>query len=198
MSPDLESITDTGNKISRRAQITGTANITLGGKTVIQSDVVLRGDLHRLPQRKEDGTMERTPTAISIGRYTVISSGCVLRPPGRNSGGTWRYYGMKVGDNVFVGPNTILSSASISSHVHIGASCTLGDFSIINSNVKILPGTVVPALMVVPPGVVLGGQPARVVGELGEGWGGGGNGVGGGEEAWTEGGELRELVRAIR
>lgn len=47
--------------------------------------------------------MERTPTAISIGRYTVISSGCVLRPPGRNSGGTWRYYGMKVGDNVFVG-----------------------------------------------------------------------------------------------
>jgi dynactin-5 len=50
--------------------------------------------------------------------------------------------------------------------------------------------------MVVPPGVVVGGRPARIVGEVGEGWG-----VvvgGGGPEEWVEGGDLRGVVRSIK
>lgn len=77
----------------------------------------------------------------------------------------------------------------------------------IKENVKILPDTVIPANMIIPPGSVVGGRPARVVGEVGEGWGVsggvGGLGIGGvagsGEEkGWVEGGDLRELVRSIR
>jgi hypothetical protein len=100
-------VQDSGNKVSRRAAITGTANITLGGRTVIQADVHLRGDLHPtrpLPQSSAGSSRpDVPPTSISIGRCTVISTGCVIKPPSRVSRGTVHYYPMKVGDNVFIG-----------------------------------------------------------------------------------------------
>lgn len=89
--------------------------------------------------------------------------------------------------------------------MHIGERVTIGPFVIIKENVKILPNTVIPANMVIASGSVVAGRPARVIGEVGEGWGvsgggsGGGLGVGGGgEEKWVEGGDLRELVRSIK
>jgi len=72
-------------------------------------------------------------------------------------------------------------------------------FCIVRENVKVLPNTVVPGLMVVPPGCVVGGRPGRVVGEVGEGWGVSPGVAGGGTgEGWVEGGDLRELVRSIK
>ncbi|OCK84345.1 dynactin subunit 5 [Lepidopterella palustris CBS 459.81] len=200
--------TDSGNKVSRRAAITGTANITLGGRTVISADVHLRGDLHPsrpAPSSSNNGpARDAPPTSISIGRCTVVSAGCVVRPPSRVSRGAVHYYPMKIGDNVFIGPNTTISAISISSHVHIGAGCVIHPFAIIKDNVKILPNTVVPAHMVIPSGSVVAGRPARVVGEVGEGWGVSAGGAGGGAlggaggQGWVEGGDLRELVRGIR
>ncbi|KAF3041618.1 hypothetical protein E8E11_001513 [Didymella keratinophila] len=172
--------TDSGNKVSRKAAITGTANITLGGKTVIMADVQLRGDLKPTRPMPSQSGKETTPISINIGRCTI-------------------------GDNVFVGPNCTISAIQISSHVHIGANVTIQPFAIIKENVKILPYTVVPTNMVIASGSVVGGQPARIVGEVGEGWGVGGGGAGGGlgvggggEEKWVEGGDLRELVRSIK
>ena len=95
----------------------------------------------------------------------------------------------------------MISAISIGSHVHIGANVTIHDFAIIKENVKILPNTVIPGAMVIAPGSVVGGQPARIIGEVGEGWGVSGGGVGnggGGEDKWVEGGDLRELVRSIK
>lgn len=89
--------------MSRRAAITGTANITLGGRTVIMADVHLRGDLHSTRTAPSSSGKEATPTAISIGRCTVISTGSVIRPPYRTSRGQIHYYPMKIGDNVFIG-----------------------------------------------------------------------------------------------
>ncbi|KAF2628545.1 trimeric LpxA-like protein [Macroventuria anomochaeta] len=197
--------TDSGNKVSRRAAITGTANITLGGRTVIMADVQLRGDLHPTRSAPSQSGRETTPISINIGRCTVISTGSVIKPPARISRGQVHYYPMKIGDNVFVGPNSTISAISISSHVHIGANVTIQPFAIIKENVKILPHAVVPTNMVIASGSVVGGQPARIVGEVGEGWGAGGGGAGGGlgvggggEEKWVEGGDLRELVRSIK
>ncbi|KAK7509837.1 trimeric LpxA-like protein [Phyllosticta citriasiana] len=199
--------TDSGNKVSRRAHISGTANITLGGKTVIQSEVVLRGDLHRLKSSSTSSSSTASSqhsNAISIGRCTIISPNCTIRPPARVSRGQLSHYPMKIGDNVFIGPHCRISAASISSHVHVGAYAVLEPFCLIRDNVKILPHSVVPANMVVPSNSVVGGRPARVVAELGEGWGvQAGGGVGGAAgaapgEAWVEGGDLRELVRSIR
>ena len=154
------------------------------------------------------GTFDFT-LAFLLFRFTIHS---YMSGFGREGGGkrschgfyliNMEYEGLKSDD--IAGPNSTIQAISISSHVHIGNNCTIGPFVIIKENVKILPHTVIPANMVIASGSVIGGRPARVVGDVGEGWGvsgggGGGLGVGGGgEEKWVEGGDLRELVRSIR
>lgn len=109
--------------------------------------------------------------------------------------GQMAFIPMRIGDNVFIGPNSHVSSASISSHVYVGANCVLSPLCIIKEGSKILPNSVVPPGMTVPAGTVVGGRPAKILGEVGDGWG-----QGGGIEAdeWVEGGDLRPLVRSIK
>ncbi|PIG86280.1 dynactin Arp1 p25 subunit [Aspergillus arachidicola] len=103
--------TDTGNKISRRSQIHGTQHIILGGKTVIQGEAVIRGDLYRTSTSSsasgdQGGQQPATATpsvAITIGRYSYISKQAVLRPPSRLHRGVHSFYPLKIGDHVFVG-----------------------------------------------------------------------------------------------
>jgi dynactin-5 len=158
------------------------------------ADCLLRGDLTRpKAPNPSDPNAKTTSTAISIGKATVIATGTVIRPPCRMSRGAWTPYPVKIGDQVFIGPYCVIQAALIHSHVHIGEKCILQPFCIVRENVKVLPGTVVPANMVIPPGSIVAGRPARIVGEVGEGWGV--NGVG---EEWVEGGDLREVVRSIK
>lgn len=171
----------------------------LGGKTVVMAGVCLRGDLCRKPEppsSTSDGKEKSQPnTAISIGRATVISTNCTIRPPMRLHKGQMTYIPMRIGDNVFIGPSSHISCASISSHVWIGANCVLESMCIVKEFSKIMPGTVVPPGMTVPAGAVVAGRPARIVGEVGDGWGQGG---GMEREDWVEGGDLRPLVRSIK
>jgi hypothetical protein len=74
---------DTGNKVSRRSQIIGTTNIILGGKTVIQAEVIIRGDLLRTYPSSAPGEKQGNPVAVAIGRYCFFSKQCELRPPGK-------------------------------------------------------------------------------------------------------------------
>ncbi|KAF2857447.1 trimeric LpxA-like protein [Piedraia hortae CBS 480.64] len=184
--------TETGNKISRRSHIEGKQNIMLAGKSVIMADVVLRGDLCRRQEKPGEEDKAVNITAISIGKATVIATGCTIRPPMRLSRGQMVYYPMRIGDNVFIGPGTHVSSVSISSHVHIGEGCVLMPFSVIKDSCQLLPHTVVPPHMVIPPGSVVGGSPARVLGDVPEGWGQTAS------DDWVEGGDLRGLVRTIK
>lgn len=66
--------TDTGNKVSRKCHIFGSQNIILGGKTIIQPSVVIRGDL-----RRAGGS--GAAVVIAVGKYCVLGEGCVIRPP---------------------------------------------------------------------------------------------------------------------
>jgi dynactin 5 len=109
--------------------------------------------------------------------------------------GQMTFIPMRIGDNVFIGPGCHISSASISSHVYVGAGCVLSPLCIVKEGSKILPNTVVPSGMTVPAGTVVGGRPAKILEEVGDGWGQGG-GVEGDE--WVEGGDLRPLVRSIK
>lgn len=196
---ELTTMQDSGNKVWRKANISGAPNITLGGKTVIREDVNLRGDLTRLSS-KDDGASKSSSSShsISIGRCSIIAAGTVVKPPCRVSRGILTYYPMKIGDNVYVGPGCTIQAASISSHVWIGEKCVLQPFVMVRESVKILPGSIVPANMVIPSNSLVAGRPARIIGEVGEGWGAGGGAVGGvGVEAVVEGGDLRELVRSI-
>lgn len=82
---------------------------------------------------------------------------------------TFSHYPLKMGDHVFIGPSSIIEAALIGSHVHISENCVIGKFAIIKDFVTVLPGTIVPAQMVIPSFSVVGGRPARVVGEVPEG-----------------------------
>ena len=56
-------------------------------------------------------------------------------------------------------------------HVHIGKDVVVGSMAILKDFAYVLDGAVVPPAMVVPSWCVVGGAPARIVGELGEGYG---------------------------
>ena len=64
-------IQDTGNKVSRRATISGPQNIILGGKTIISNGAIIRGDLKRAGPGHA--------VVISLGRYCLVGEGCVMR-----------------------------------------------------------------------------------------------------------------------
>ncbi|TDZ15894.1 Dynactin subunit 5 [Colletotrichum orbiculare MAFF 240422] len=173
--------TDTGNKVARKATLVGTQNIMLGGKTVIQPEVMIRGDLARSAQPSSGAPANNT--SVAIGRYCFLSRGALLRPPGRMYKGVFTYMPLRMGDHVFVGQHTVIQAASIGSHVQIGKDCVVGEFAIVKDYVRILEGTVVPPNMVIPSFSVVAGQPARVVGEVPEG----------GHEDF----ELRELYKTV-
>lgn len=75
--------TDTGNKVSRKSNILGSQNIILGGKTIIQADCTIRGDL----KRHAPGGASSGNVAIAVGRYCFFAKSCVLRPPGKTHRG---------------------------------------------------------------------------------------------------------------
>jgi dynactin 5 len=162
----------------------------LGGKAVIQPEVMIRGDLVRTTPSSSSTsggqatTTPSTPTAVALGRYCFLSQGALLRPPGRIYKGTFTYMPLRMGDHVFVGQGSVVQAATVGSHVHIGRDCTVGEFAIVKDCVRILDGTVVPPNMVIPSFSIVAGRPARLVGELPEG---------GGHEEF----ELRELYKTV-
>ncbi|KAF4119994.1 dynactin 5 [Geosmithia morbida] len=213
--------TDSGNKVSRKANLQGTQNIMLGGKAVIQPEVMIRGDLVRTAPSTSSSssssggggsggaaagaagaaaaagggggggsaapkapTAPANTTAVAIGRYCFLAKGALLRPPGRMYRGSFTYMPLRMGDHVFVGQGSVVQAATVGSHVHIGRGCTVGQFAIIKDCVRILDGTVIPPNMVIPSFSIVGGQPARLLGELPEG---------GGQEDF----ELRDLYKTV-
>lgn len=182
----------------------------LAGKCVIQENVLVHGDLVRPSQSKpisatkddaeqKDKSSTQDATSVHLGRYVFISHGCILHPPSRmsSSGSSSNssngeqtipatiltYYPLRLSDHIYIGPNTVVRAAEIRSYVHIGANCVIGNMVIIKDNVKILDGSVLPANSVWASGSIIAGSPARVVGDLGEGWCNNAGGAGGtGEE----------------
>ncbi|KAI0473227.1 trimeric LpxA-like protein [Xylariaceae sp. FL0804] len=175
--------TETGNKVARKAILIGTQHIMLGGKTVIQAEAMIRGDLARTGNTGQAATTTTTSsgatssssgaaasnTTISIGRYCFLSRGCCLRPPGRMYRGAFTYLPLRLGDHVFVGEGAVVQAASVGSHVHVGRGATVGEFAILKDYVRVLDGAVVPPNAVVPSFSVVAGAPARVVGDVPEG-----------------------------
>lgn len=168
-SPTLTYFQDTGNKVARKATLVGTQNIMLGGKTVIQPEVMIRGDLIRTAPSSSGSGAPANSTAVAIGRYCFLSRAVLLRPPGRLYKGVFTYMPLRIGDHVFIGQGSVVQAASVGSHVQIGKRCCISEFAIIKDYVKILDGTVVPAFMVIPSFSIVAGQPGRVIGELPDG-----------------------------
>lgn len=69
--------TDSGNKVSRQSIIAGSQSIVLGGKTIIQPGVIVRGDLRRSGAASSGGGA----VVVAVGKYCVLGEGSVVRPP---------------------------------------------------------------------------------------------------------------------
>ncbi|KAJ2798190.1 hypothetical protein H4S07_005754, partial [Coemansia furcata] len=135
--------TDTGNKVSRQSQITGSQNIVLGGKTIVYPHCTIRGDLRR------SGPAHHA--SVLIGRFCSLGPYSVLRPPYKTYKGVFNYYPLKVGDFVDIGEGSVVEAASVGSWVKIGRGCVVGRFAFIKEGCILEDGAVVPPGMVVPP-----------------------------------------------
>ncbi|KAL8918067.1 MAG: hypothetical protein Q9208_007589 [Pyrenodesmia sp. 3 TL-2023] len=201
--------TETGNKVSRRAQLHGTQHIVLGGRCVIHPGVCIRGDLVRPsststtnPTSTTDPKPPRSstkpsppPTAISLGKYTILSPHVLLRPPSRPSRSSphnLAYHPLAIGSHTFIAARCVVEAAQVGDHVVVEEGSVVGSMAILKDGCRVLRGSVVPKGMVVGAGLVVGGRPARVVGEVGVGWGWGEDEGGGGQ-----GGGLREVWRGV-
>ncbi|KNZ45478.1 dynactin 5 [Puccinia sorghi] len=152
---------DTGNKVSRKALISGSQNIILGGKTIIQHLVIIRGDLRRAGVGNS--------VVIGIGKFCLLSERSVIRPPYKTYKGVFSYYPMKIGDHVHIGADTVVEAASIGNLVEIGKNCVIGRFSIIKDCVKIADHTIIPPGTVVASMSLYSGSPGRWQADLPEG-----------------------------
>ncbi|KAJ1910027.1 hypothetical protein IWQ60_010873 [Tieghemiomyces parasiticus] len=152
--------TETGNKVSRKSVICGSQNIILSGKTIIQTDCVIRGDLRRAGPSQA--------VVIAIGRYCLLGQRSIIRPPHKTYKGVFSYYPMKIGDHVMIGERSIVEAANIGSYVEIGRNCIIGRFAMIKDGCRIEDNTVIAPGTVVPSFSVYAGNPGRLVGELPE------------------------------
>jgi len=85
-----EYITTSGmaNRVARNAQVYGSSNIMMGGKCIIHTNAIIRGDLTRREKSESETSAEKTrdirsssaPVAITCGRYCVFGDSCVVRP----------------------------------------------------------------------------------------------------------------------
>jgi dynactin-5 len=75
--------TDTGNLVSRASSILGSGNIILGGKTIIEPGVIIRGDLRRtaITAAGATGTSSNSNiVVVAIGKYTYLAQNSIIRP----------------------------------------------------------------------------------------------------------------------
>eukprot|EP00118_Oscarella_pearsei_P009227 m.52076 g.52076 ORF g.52076 m.52076 type:complete len:184 (+) comp34180_c0_seq1:27-578(+) len=144
--------TTSGNRVSRQSVLCGSQNIILNGKSVIQAECIVRGDLAN----------------IKIGRVCVIKRGTVLRPPFKKFTKGVAFFPLVVGDHVMIEEDCVVSAANVGSFVHIGKNCVIGRRSILKDCCRIEDNTVVPPETVVLPFSRFAGNPGRQIGELPE------------------------------
>ncbi|KAL7551761.1 hypothetical protein ACHAWF_014949 [Thalassiosira exigua] len=171
-------LTSARDYVSRSSDVRDATNLVARGKSVVEADVVVRGDFG---------------APVHLGRYCRVERGAVLSPtivprtndptlstsdggegdgergpPGPNERGL----PLVIGSHTRIGPGTRVHSVSIGSSVRIGANCTLSPRSRVHDCCVIEDGTVVPPDMVVPPFSRVRGAPGRIVGSLPECCGG--------------------------
>ncbi|CAM9153909.1 unnamed protein product [Ascophyllum nodosum] len=148
--------TSTGDLVSRKAQIYGSQNLYLKGKSIIMPGAIVRGELQ----------------SIRIGRYCVIGEGTVVRPAYRveqdGSQLKCRFTPVAVGSHTMIGKDCVVEAAGIGCNVRIEDGCILGRNSFVRDNCQLLEGTVLPEGAVVPPFTVMAGCPAKAVAVLHE------------------------------
>jgi len=145
--------TASGNKVSRQSVLCGSQNIVLNGKTIIQTECIIRGDLAN----------------VRIGRHCIIGVKSVIRPPFKKFQKGVAFFPLHIGDHVMIGEGTVVNAAQVGSYVNIGRNVVIGRRCVIKDCCAIADNAVLPPETVVPPFTLWAGNPARIVSELPEG-----------------------------
>ncbi|KAL7641047.1 UNVERIFIED_CONTAM: hypothetical protein RMT77_008184 [Armadillidium vulgare] len=144
--------TATGNRVCRASVLCGSQNIVLNGKVIVHSGVVVRGDLAN----------------VRVGRYCVINSKAVIRPPFKKFSKGVAFFPLHIGDHVYIGEGSVVNAATLGSYVYIGKNCVIGRRCILKDCCMIADNSVLPPETVVPPFAIYSGSPATHTGELPE------------------------------
>jgi dynactin-5 len=147
--------TASGNFVSRQATLQGASKVELKGRSWIEAEVLLRGDLANL----------------RVGRYCSIGGGTTIAPPVLLGGGgtsgpspTPTHAPVSIGSHTTIGNDCRLEAAAIGSYNWIGAGVTLGPRVMLKDAVVVAAGTVIAADTVVPPFTRVSNLPGGVGG----------------------------------
>lgn len=114
-------------------------NVILGEKVIAYPGVVIRAE-HQ---------------AITIGDYTNLQENCTVHIEAG--------YDVHIGSGVTIGHNAIIHACTICDNVLVGMGAIVQDGAVIGENSFIGAGALIRRNMIVPPGSMVYGFPARVV-----------------------------------
>jgi len=129
-------------------------NVTNWDESSVWYGAVIRGDSHPITIGFSTNIQDRTVVNTLPAKVETLESGF---PPVCD-----------IGHYVSVGPGSVLVSCRIEDLVEIGAKCTIMEGAVVESNVILEAGTVVPAYSKIPGGQRWGGNPAMFVENLDE------------------------------
>jgi dynactin-5 len=143
------------NYISRQAIIHGPQHVEMKGRSIVETNVVMHGEL----------------APIRIGRYCRIASGTILEPAplpfaakliSTTPSSAPTHVPILIGGQSHVGSNCHIQAAAIGSYVWIGDNCKIGKRCIIKDACFVEDGSVLGDDTVVPPFSRVAGVPAHV------------------------------------
>lgn len=142
--------TESGNRISKSADLKGTRHISIGENCTISPGVVICGDVE---------TATPNQPTIVLGKYCFLDQDCYIMPPETRKSGV--FGNMYIGNYTLIGRGSKVHLAQVGNRVSIGSNCTLGAHSIVNDCCVIADGTVIPPKAVIPPYSAVSGVPGE-------------------------------------
>ena len=127
----------TGTYISETAQVIG--NVRIGDNCYIGHGAIVRGDYG----------------AIAIGSGTAVEEGVIIHAPPRKT--------CRIGVSVTIGHGAIIHAARVGDLAVLGMGSILSIYSEVGDGSIVAEGAVVKMRQIIEKGVVVGGNPARVL-----------------------------------
>ena len=106
--------------------------------------------------------------AVKIGKYTIIRPDVVLRPSYKEARGQLKYVSLHIGNNVFIDEGSIVCATKIGDNVFIGKNCIISHRNVLKDNCKIEDNTILPPDTEVPPFTLYGGRPGEYLMDMPE------------------------------
>ena len=127
--------TTTHNYVSRLAIIDGAKQVEIKGRSILQKNVIVKGNL----------------AIVRVGRYCIINDNTTIEPPPMLPLTLNKYIPIVIGSHTYIGNNCKINAAAIGSMVYIGNNVKLGQRCIIKDNCIIEDDVILGDDTIIPP-----------------------------------------------